>query len=504
MTDSGAGWVLGIDLGTTNTAAVAFAPDRPGPISILHGRNQPVMPSVVSLKNPQHPLVGWLAKDMMLTDPLTTIYGWKRFIGRSERSEYVVRHRDRFPFRIHAGPSGELGAVVKNEVVPFTRIAALVLEQVRLQAAAAMQVDIRDCVIAVPAHFANAQREAVMQAGEQAGLRVLGLVNEPTAAALAFGVDQRLDTRVVIFDLGGGTFDATALELVDNIFDVKATRGDGFLGGQDFDRAILTRLVDVCRAKHKVDPTEEPVVAQRILSAAENAKCQLSEQSAVKIHVPMIGHDRRGRQFDLEHVLSREELESLTAPLVERCLGIVEEMLRGVELKSSEIAHVIAVGGQSRMPLVRRRIREVLGKAPLTHLDTDTCIAHGAALVARSRDDLGGAVLLDVLSVPIGVVFPGGRTQFLFPANSALPAKQRLPLERPPDDRELVLGVWQGPDIASSDRQVLGVLRLPPSLFASGGLFALELTLTERLNLEVRLHSTSGSVPLRLEQPRRL
>lgn len=502
MQENGRRWVIGIDLGTTNTAAVVFGPERPGPISILHGRNAPVMPSVVSLKNPSLPLVGWLAKDMMLTDPLTTIFGWKRFIGRSERSEYVARYRDRFPFRIQASPNGDLGAVVGPRVVPFVEIATLVLDQVRLQTSAAVKHDVRDCVIAVPAHFASAQRDAIKEAGERAGLNVLRLVNEPTAAALAFGSGRRLDSRVLIYDLGGGTFDTTILELTDTVFDVKATRGDGFLGGIDFDRAVMKRLVDACLTKFQVDITEEPVVAQRVLNAAENAKIALSSETAVRVHVPMIGVDRRGKKFDLDYRLTREELEHLTAPQVERTIGITEEMMKSSSYKPGDIQHVILVGGQTRMPLVRRRIQEVFGRAPLAHLDPDTCVAQGAAMIGRSHSDVAGEVLLDVLSVPIGIVFPGGSTRFVFEANRSLPAHTRVPIEPPSGERGMVVGLWQGPDIASAERQVLGVLRIPPHLFSGGSNFMLDLTLNEDLSLRANFQSTQGSIPLLLEGSR--
>lgn len=494
-------WVLGIDLGTTNTAAVAFG-DRPGPVSILHGRDRPVLPSVVSFKNPGLPIVGWLAKDMLLSDPLTTIYGWKRFLGRAERSEYVSRHRERFPFRIHANPEGELGAVIGREVHTLVEIAALVLDQVRVQASAGIGANVRKCVISVPAHFANAQRNAVKEAGRRAGLEVLTLVNEPTAAALAFGMDQGLDSRILVFDLGGGTFDATILEVVDNIFDVKVTRGDGFLGGIDFDRAVMNRLVEFCRNKHRVDLTEEPVVAQRILNAAEAAKIQLSTQDSVRVHVPMLGTDHRGRKFDLDYKLSRDELERLTAPLVEKAIGIVERMMTSEGLTSRDIDYVIAVGGQSRMPLVKRRITHVLEKEPLGHLDPDTCVAHGAALVARSHGQVTGAVLLDVLSVPIGLVFPGGRTQLVFEENASLPARARIPLPVP-SGRGLAIGLWQGPDITSSERQVLGVVRIGADLFSIGSDFALEVTLSESLQLGLAFTSNLERIPLLLERSRR-
>lgn len=496
-------WVLGIDLGTTNTAAVAFGPGRPGPLSILHGRQQPVLPSVVSFKNPELPLVGWLAKDMLLTDPLTTIHGWKRFLGRRERSEYVNRYRSRFPYRIHEDPNQQLGAVVHGRVIPFLDMARLVLDQVRRQAAAALRADVRRAVVSVPAHFTQAQRDAIRRAAEGAQLEVSRVVNEPTAAAIAFAMNHRLESRALVFDLGGGTFDATVLELTDNIFDVKASSGDSFLGGIDFDRAIMDRLIEHCRDRHQVDPTEEPVVAQRLLGAAESAKCSLSTEQEVRIHVPMVGHDRKGRSFDLDYTLSRDELERLTAPLVERCIGIVEQAIASAGLRTADLEHVVVIGGQSRMPLVRRRIQETLGRPPLTHLDPDTCVAHGAALVARGESDLAGAVLLDVLSVPIGIVFPGGETRFVFKTNDALPARRRVPLPTPNLGSGLSMGLWQGIDITSSERQVLGILNVPPRYFMSGTDFALELELDENLNLRASFSSTVERTPLVLAPAQR-
>ena len=495
MRISSSKWVLGIDLGTTNTAAVALERGSNKPVSILHGRDRLVMPSVVSLKNPNLPLVGWLAKDMLLTDPLTTISGWKRFIGRSERSEYVQRHRHRFPFRIQTDPNGALGAVIEPRVFSFEHIAALVLDQVRLQATAALNEDVRDAVIAVPAQFTAAQRHAVLEAGRRARLNVMRLVNEPTAAALGFGMDQRLDSNLLVFDLGGGTFDATLLELVDNIFDVQATSGEGFLGGIDFDRAIMNRCLDLLEHRHHVDLSEEPVVAQRVLNAAEAAKIRLSEFEDTQIYVSTLGTDRRGRWFDLDYKLTRRELEARTAPLVEKAIGIVENMLRG-----QRVDHIIAVGGQSRMPLVLRRISESLGQTPLTHLNPDTCVAHGAALVAQSEGRFDGAVLLDVLSVPIGVVFPGGQTQFVFDAGCNLPARTTLNLDRPTRTPDLAVGVWQGPSLTSSERHVLGVLHLAPHLFEGRGPCALELRMSEDLRLDASFVSGGRRDSLRLEQ----
>jgi molecular chaperone DnaK len=222
------------------------------------------------------------------------------------------------------------------------------------------------------------------------------------------------------------------------------------------------------------------------------------------VHVPMLGVDRKGRRFDLEYRLTRDELDTLTAPLVERTIGITEEMMKSAGYRAVDIQNVILVGGSTRMPLIRRRIQEVFGRAPLGHLDPDVCVAHGAAIVARNRSDLGAEVLLDVLSVPIGVVFPGGGTRFVFEANRSLPAHTRIPLDPPATvgAAGMVVGLWQGPDIASSERHVLGVLRIPPHLLEGAANCGIDLTLNEDLSLRARFTSSTQQVPLFLEGQR--
>lgn len=494
-------WVLGIDLGTTNTAAVAFGPEHPGPVSILHGRRSAVLPSIVSYRNPRLPIVGWPAKDMLLTDPLTTIYGWKRFIGRHRSSEYVERFRSKFPFRIDAAADGAIGAVVGDDIRSFVEIASLILDQVKSQAHAALQHEIKDAVISVPAHFGHMQRAAILSAAEKAELNVIGLVNEPTAAALAFGTDRNMDSRVLVLDLGGGTFDATILEVVDNVFQVRATRGDGFLGGLDFDLAIMDALADHAASRHKINIREEPVVAQRILNAAEHAKIELSASTSHRIHVPLIGVNHKGKTVDLEYTLTRDALEALVAPKIERALGIVETMLAESNLRPQDLDHIILVGGPTKMPRVRQRIEEAFGRKPLCHLDPDTCVAHGSAIVARSRDDLAGAVLMDVLSVPIGAVLPGGATQFLFEANRSLPARSVLPVTAPQGADAVVVGLWQGSDLTASDREILGLLRIPADLFEPGQDAELALMLDQDLQLRAELSAESKNTALTIEPP---
>ncbi|MBK8012729.1 MAG: Hsp70 family protein [Deltaproteobacteria bacterium] len=502
---SNAGWVLGIDLGTSNTAAYARGPGDVRGVSVFRSdRNRgPILPSVVSLKNLAQPLVGWSALDMQLTDPLTTIYGWKRFLGRSERSEFVERHRVRFPYRVGRDARGELGVIVHDRVVSFIDVAALVLSEVKMGAWNILQRDIEDAVVTVPAHFSTAQRRAVIEAGRRAGLNVRKLVNEPTAAALSLGAGRSLDTRMLVFDLGGGTFDASILEVLDDVFDVKMTSGDSFLGGLDFDRAVAKRLTDMFAAKHRIDLSEEPILARRVLNAAEYAKILLSEHEATDVRVPLVGYDTRGKPIDLEHRLTRAELETLTAPLVERCIGIVEDMLAQAQVSAGDLEAVVLVGGQTRMPLVRSRLERVIGSKIHNHPDGDPAVAKGAAIVGAALDDLGGAILMDVLAVPVGIMVAGGETKWVFPKGSQLPAKRSVTLDSTPAGATAVaVAIWEGADLAAADRHLLGVVHVPSEMLRSGA-FELEVQLSADLTLAVQGRAGARVVSLAVETPTR-
>ncbi len=499
VSDDSERWVLGIDLGTSNTAGVAIGPDG-RVISVIRGERQrgPILPSIVSYKNMQHPVVGWTARDMILTDPLTTVFGWKRFIGRSERNEFVSRHRVRFPFRMGTDSRGEIGAVIGDLTVSFVDVAADILGEVRARAHAITQRDIKRCVISVPAHFSTGQRRSIHEAARRAGLEVLRLVNEPTVAALSFGVGRSMNHRVLIYDFGGGSFDATLVEITDDVFDARATSGDNFLGGIDLDRAVMEKLVQVAEQKHRIDVREEPVVAQRFLNAAESAKIALSAEPKTRIHVPMIGFDRRGKEVDLEYELTRDELERLTAPLIEKTIGIVEDMLSGAGFDKSNLDLVILVGGQSHMPLVGQRIAAALGHTPYLHPGGDAAVATGAALVAKSVGDLASPVLLDTLSVGIGIMMPGGLTGWVFERGQQLPSRARIPI-RLGSTQNMVVGFWEATHLTSPDREMLAVARMPTHLPA-GDAF-LVATLSESLELGAWVECGGNAVPLVLSKP---
>jgi molecular chaperone DnaK len=498
QTDDSKLWVLGIDLGTSNTAAVAVGPDNK-PISVIRSERQrgPILPSIVNYKNMQHPVVGWSARDMLLTDPLTTVFGWKRFIGRSEKNEFVSRHRVRFPFRVGTDTRGEIGAVIGDLTVSFVDVAADILMEVRARARAITQRDITKAVIAVPAHFSTSQRRTVYEAGRRAGLEVLRLVNEPTVAALSFGVGRSMNHRILIYDFGGGSFDATLVEVTDDVFDAKATSGDNFLGGLDLDRAVMEKLTQLANQQHKIDVREEPVVAQRFLNAAENAKIALSDQPKTKIRIPMIGFDRRGQEADLDYEMGRDELERLTAPLIEKTIGIVEDMLRGAGFSKDNVDLVILVGGQSHMPLVEKRVAAALGQQPHLHPGGDAAVASGAALVAKSAGDLAAPVLLDTLSVGIGVMLPGGGSGWVFERGCSLPARARIPIRLMAPNA--VLGFWEATHLTSPDREMLSVAKVPPHVPVGDAI--LVATLSENLELGAWLEVSGSAIPLTLSKP---
>jgi molecular chaperone DnaK len=324
------------------------------------------------------------------------------------------------------------------------------------------------------------------------------LVNEPTVGALSFGVGRGMNHRVLVYDFGGGSFDATLVEVTDDVFDAKATAGDNFLGGLDLDRAVMEKLVQVAEQKHKIDVREEPVVAQRFLNAAENAKIALSDMERTRIHVPMIGFDRRGKEVDLDYELTREELERLTAPLIEKTIGIVEDMLHASGFTKNQLDLVIMVGGQSHMPLVEKRIAQALGHTPYLHPGGDCAVASGAAFIAKSAGDLAAPVLLDTLSVGLGIMLPGGMTGWVFERGHQLPARTKIPL-RLAGGGNMVVGFWEATHLTSPEREMLAVARLPSGL--PPGDANIVATLSENLDLGAWLEIGSNVVPLMLSKP---
>jgi molecular chaperone DnaK len=375
------GLVIGIDLGTTNSAAGVLVRGKPTVIQSREGYN--TIPSIVALRDGKL-LVGHPAKRQMITNPMNTVYGAKRLVGRPFTSPVVQEMRGKFPYTIEPGPRGEAAVKLGDEQLTLQKIQSLILAEVREMAQQTLGTEIQRCVITVPAYYNDNQRQAVREAGKLAGLEVLRILSEPTAAALAFAHGRFLEQRVLVYDLGGGTFDASVLELHGNVYEVVTTGGDTFLGGIDFDRALAEHLIAGFQEQFKAPfPVADRAAYMRVLDAAERAKIALSEQLEVRVHVPFVA-ELEGKQVDLDTTLSRTEVVLLTGHLIDRTLRVCMDVLATKGLRTSDVNEVLLVGGQSRMPLVRERIRQLFGREPNKVVHPDEAVALGAALLADS------------------------------------------------------------------------------------------------------------------------
>ncbi|WP_163871106.1 TIGR02266 family protein [Myxococcus eversor] len=453
-----AGVVIGIDLGTTNSCAAYVRNGKPGVLNSREGHN--TVPSIIAVNTRGKLVVGHPAKGQMLTNPRNTVYGSKRLVGRAYESPIVAAIKDKFHYEISAGENGDAGVKLADRVYTLQQISALILREVREVAQNQLGQPVSRAVITVPAYYNDNQRHAVREAGKLAGLYVERILNEPTAAALAYGYGRKLTQRVLVYDLGGGTFDASVLELADNVYEVISTGGDTFLGGIDFDNAIVAYLLEEFQKKTGRAFQGDRVAMQRINDAAERAKCALSERSEMRVHVAFVTMIE-DKPYDLDVTLTRQKLVELTEGLVDRTLQVCEEVLKVKNLGPKDIDEVILVGGQSRFPLVHEKITRLFSKPPSKGVHPDEAVALGAALLAHSLGQLEGVVLIDVLPMAIGVGLPGGRFKAVLERNTALPSTKSYTLSTHRDGQtELELTVFQGDSDKASDNEYLGTLKL--------------------------------------------
>ena len=455
------GPMIGIDLGTTNSCAAVVKDGKPFVIPSREGYN--TIPSIVALNEKGKLIVGHPAKGQLLINPKNTVYGAKRLVGRQFSSPIVSDLVGRLAYQIVPGPRGEAAVQLGETQFSLQKISSLVLTEVKEIAQQWLQTEITRAVITVPAYYNDNQRLAVREAGQLAGLHVERILNEPTAAALAFAHGRNLEQRVLVYDLGGGTFDASVLELHGNVYEVISTGGDTFLGGVDFDKVIVDHLLADFKETHGIDFPGDRVALQRITDAAERAKIALSEQLEYKVNVPfaaLVGD----KPYDLESILSRSQLVLLTGHLVDRTLKTCEEVLAARGLKPSDMHDVLLVGGQSRMPLVRERIRNFFGREPSKAVHPDEAVALGAALLAESIESgqINGVVLIDVLPMSIGVGLPGGRFKKIIERNTSLPHKRSYSIATTRDDQPtLEIVVFQGESERAQENEYLGTLVVP-------------------------------------------
>src|SRR5512144_2785996 len=451
--------IIGIDLGTTN-ACVAHVRNRI-PKVVPTDRGNLILPTVVALSERGDILVGGVAKDQLVTNPKNTIYGAKRLIGRKWNSKVVQELRNYYSYDIVEGPAGEAAVMLGGQVRTLPEVSAMVLAHLKKIAEAFLQKGIDAAVISVPAYYSDAQRHAVREAGHLAGFDVKRIVNEPTAAALAYGFSRGLDQKVLVYDLGGGTFDVSVLQLSGNVFEVLATGGDTFLGGVDFDNRIIDFVLEEFWRQHKVDLANSPIAMQRVKKGAEAAKIDLTLMPNVVIDLPFI-EEKKGKPVDVRMPLSRQQLNELTMDLVERTFQICDQVLAEKKLGPGDIDEIILVGGQSRMPLVQQRIRDHFGKPPRKGVHPDECVALGAALLADSLDTIDAVTLVDVLSMPIGIGAPNARFRRVLEKNNTIPCSRsfRLPPPREPG-QPIELDIYQGGSDNVVDNEFLGSIRLP-------------------------------------------
>ncbi|AKH17448.1 molecular chaperone DnaK [Deinococcus soli (ex Cha et al. 2016)] len=451
---------VGIDLGTTNSVISVMEGGRPEVIVNAEGAR--TTPSVVAYKGDER-LVGQIARRQAALNPAATLFEVKRFIGR--RWDEVKEEAARSPFTVKEGPGGSVRIEVNGQDLAPEQVSAEVLRKLVNDASAKLGEKIKDVVVTVPAYFDNSQREATKQAGEIAGLNVLRVINEPTAAALAYGLERKGNETVLVFDLGGGTFDVTILELGDGVFEVKSTSGDTHLGGADFDQRIVDWLATEFQKDNSFDLRKDKQALQRLIEAAEKAKIELSNASETTVSLPFITFDPETRTpMHLERTLSRAKFEELTADLLRRVRKPVEQALADAKLDASKIDEVILVGGSTRIPAVKRIVQDIIGKTPNESVNPDEAVALGAAVQAgiiQGDSSLGDIVLVDVTPLTLGVEVKGGMIAPMITRNTTVPAKKTEIYTTAENNQPGVeINVLQGERPMANDNKSLGRFKL--------------------------------------------
>ncbi len=459
------GRVVGIDLGTTNSCVAVI--DRGEPVVIANSEGSRTTPSIVAASEDGERLVGQTAKRQGVSNPHHTVFAVKRLIGRRFDDENVVRFRDVAPFQIVSAESGDAWVKLRDKDCSPEEISATILRKMKETAQDYLGEEVTDAVVTVPAYFSDAQRQATKDAGTIAGLNVLRILNEPTSAALAYGINQDEGQTIVVFDLGGGTFDVSILRIGDGVFEVLATNGDTYLGGEDFDEFIVNHIADRFKEATNIDLREDALALQRLKEASERAKQELSSSEETDVNLPFIAADESGPQH-LAEALTREQLEELSAPLIERLEGPCRAVFADAGLTTEQVDEVVLVGGMTRMPRVARKVVEIFDREPNKGVNPDEVVAIGAAVqasvLAGEKQDV---LLLDVTPLSLGVETQGGVMTPIIPRNTTVPTRRSQVFSTTEDNQNLVrVHVCQGEREMAEDNVTLGrfeLVGIPPA-----------------------------------------
>ncbi|HJU77295.1 MAG TPA: molecular chaperone DnaK [Sphingomicrobium sp.] len=461
--------VIGIDLDTTNSCVAVMEGGKPKVIENAEGAR--TTPSVVAFTKDGERLIGQPAKRQAVTNPDNTIFAVKRLIGRRFDDPITKKDTELVPYKIVKGPNGDAWVSAGGKDYSPSQISAFILQKMKETAEAYLGETVTQAVITVPAYFNDAQRQATKDAGQIAGLEVLRIINEPTAAALAYGLEKAEGKTIAVYDLGGGTFDISTLEIGDGVFEVKSTNGDTFLGGEDFDARIVNWLADQFKAKENIDLRTDRLALQRLKEAAEKAKIELSSAQTTEINQPFITARMEGGTTTPLHLvvtLSRAELEKLVGDLVDRTIEPCKKALKDAGIEAKDIADVVLVGGQTRMPLVRERVKEFFGREPHVGVNPDEVVAMGAAIQAGVlQGDVKDVLLLDVTPLSLGIETLGGVFTRMIDRNTTIPTKKSQVFSTAEDNQNAVtIRVFQGEREMASDNKMLGqfdLVGIPPA-----------------------------------------
>jgi molecular chaperone DnaK len=488
--------IIGIDLGTTNSCAAIFENGVPQVIPNLEGAR--TTPSIVAFSEKGDRLVGQIAKRQAVVNPINTIYAVKRLIGRKFDSPEISQVRGFIPYQLNRAPNGDIRIKIKEEEYSPEEISSHVLQYIKRYAEEYLGYEVTDAIITVPAHFNDSQRQATKDAGQIAGLNVKRIINEPTAAALAYGLNKSAHETIAVFDLGGGTFDITILEIAEGVFEVLATNGNTFLGGEDFDRRIIAWMLEEFQNQNSIDLSTDRMAMQRIKEAAEKAKCELSTAMETKINLPFITADQNGPKH-LDLMLSRSKFEGLIEDLLEQIEKPCNEALKDAGIKPEKLNQIILVGGQTRTPKVIDRVKKIFGKEPNREINPDEVVAMGAGVQgAVLNAEVKDIVLLDVTPLPLGIETRGSNFQIIIDKNTTIPTRKALTFTTVTDNQTAVeINVLQGEGEKAYQNKSLGKFELTGILPAPRGVPQIEVTFDIDANGIVQVSARDSNTGLK-------